>query len=70
MCHTDEQVEKYLNILNPVTVERKKLEKVTCKLGQSDEFFVKLGSNICEKCGTSQSHALGFLTKRSKSDLL
>lgn len=47
MRHTDEQVEKYLNILNPVTVERKKLEKVTCKLGQGDKFFVKLGSNIC-----------------------
>lgn len=64
MRYTDEQVGKYLHFLKPGSIEiqdqeRKKPEKVRCKICQSDEFFGKTGYNILEKCGMSRGHALG-----------
>lgn len=48
----------------------KKPVKVRCKICQGDKFFVKTGYNICEKCGMSRGHVLGFLTKRNTSDFI
>ena len=42
----------------------KKPEKVRCKICQDDKFFVKTGYNICEKCGMSRGHVLGFFDQK------
>ena len=42
----------------------KKSEKVRCKICQGDKFFVKTGYNICEKCGMSRGHVLGFFDQK------
>ena len=67
MRYTDEQVELYLHFLNPDTIrnqERKKPEEVRRNNCQGEHFIVKSGYNICEECGVSQGHALGFFDQR------
>ena len=62
MCYTEEQVEKYLEILNNynnLSVEDGN-RKVRCRNCQSDCFFVESGYNICDSCGTTNGHVLGY----------
>ena len=65
MNYTDKEIEYYLSFLNPDggntpnTIQDLD-RKVRCWNCHSDRFFVKLGYNICEKCGASNGHALGF----------
>ena len=37
---------------------------VRCKLCQGIQLFVNSGYNICEECGKSQGHVLGFYDQR------
>ena len=63
MCYTEEQIKKYLEILrsyNNTHSEGEKNTKVRCRNCQSDSFFVELGYNICDFCGTSNGHVLGY----------
>ena len=64
MRYTDEQVEKYLNLLNPETIDRKNRKKSYVKYVRVIVFFVKSGYNICEECGMSQGHALRFFDQK------
>ena len=62
MCYTEEEIEKYLEILknyNKQTVEDEN-RKVRCRNCQSDSFFVESGYNICDSCGTTNGHVLGY----------
>ena len=62
MCYTEEEIEKYLEILknyNKQTVEDEN-RKVRCRNCQSDSFFVESGYNICDSCGSTNCHVLGY----------
>ena len=61
MSYTEDQIKKYLEILHnytkkPVDVSR----KVRCRNCQSDSFLVESGYNICDYCGTTNGHVLGY----------
>ena len=61
MLYTEDQIKKYLEILHnytkkPVDVCR----KVRCSNCQSDSFCVESGYNICDSCGTTNGHVLGY----------
>lgn len=60
----DEKIDFYLSILNPVDTEMPQSVKVSCKSCQGERFFVDFGYNICENCGITQGHALGFFDQR------
>ena len=63
MVYTKEEIERYLEILrsyNNTKLEREKNVKVRCRNCQSDSFFVESGYNICDSCGTTNGHVLGY----------
>ena len=65
MAYTDEEIERYLEILNNYTANQEVGDEdgdrhFRCWNCQSDRFFVESGYNKCEECGTSNGHALGF----------
>ena len=72
MCYTEEQIEKYLEILNNYnnTSTNQAVEdadanrKVRCWNCQSDCFFVNSGYNICYSCGTTNGHGLGYYDQK------
>ena len=62
MCYTEEEIEKYLEILknyNKQAIEDEN-RKVRCRNCQSDSFFVESGYNICDSCGSTNCHVLGY----------
>ena len=62
MSYTKEEIEKYLELLenyNKKTVEDEN-KKVRCSNCQSDSFLVESGYNICDSCGTTNGHVLGY----------
>ena len=69
MTYTEDQIKKYLEILHnynkkPVDVSK----KVRCRNCQSDSFLVESGYNICDSCGTTNGHVLGYFDfKRIRS---
>ena len=61
MSYTEDQIKKYLEILHnytkkPVDVSR----KVRCRNCKSNSFCVESGYNICDSCGTTNGHVLGY----------
>ena len=63
MTYTKEEIEKYLEILrsyNNSQSEEKENIKVRCRNCQSDSFTIELGYNICESCGLTKCHVLGY----------
>ena len=63
MVYTKEEIERYLEILrsyNNTQLEWEKNMKVRCRNCQSDSFFVESGYNICDSCGTTNRHVLGY----------
>ena len=63
MCYTEDQIKKYLDILNNyknLSVEDEG-GKVKCWNCQNSEcFFIHLGYNICDYCGAANGHVLGY----------
>ena len=67
MTYTKEEIEKYLEILrsyNNTQSEEKENIKVRCRNCQSDSFTIELGYNICDSCGTTNGHVLGYFDLR------
>ena len=63
MTYTKEEIEKYLEILrsyNNTQSEEKENTKVRCSNCQSDSFVIDSGYNICDSCGTTNGHVLGY----------
>ena len=63
MTYTEDQIKQYLEILHNYTkkpVEGVDNRKVRCKNCQSDSFLVESGYNICDFCGTTNGHVLGY----------
>ena len=72
MYYTEEQIEKYLEILNNYnnastnqTVEEdRKVKCWNCQSDGRDCFFVNSGYSICEDCGVSNGHVLGYYDQK------
>ena len=84
MCYTEEQIEKYLEILNnynndstnqteeEADADAEASRKVRCWNCQSDGrdcFFVNLGYSICDSCGASNGHVLGYYDQKDNDRL-
>ena len=71
MCYTEEEIEKYLEILNnynkqAVEDEKRKVRRWNC---HSDCFFVNLGYKICDSCGSTNRHVLGYNDQKDNDRL-
>ena len=70
MCYTEEQIEKYLEILNNYNNASTNQavgdgdRKVRCWNCQSNRFFVNSGYKICDSCGVSNGHVLGYYNQK------
>ena len=62
MTYTKEEIEKYLQILRSYNTqsEGEVCTKVRCRNCQSDSFLVESGYNICDSCGVTNGHVLGY----------
>ena len=62
MSYTEEEIEKSLEILRSYNTqpEEKENKKVRCKNCQSDNFSIESGYNICDSCGLTNGHVLGY----------
>ena len=62
MTYTKEEIEKYLEILKSYNTqsEEKENTKVKCRNCQSDSFTIESGYNICDSCGLTNGHVLGY----------
>ena len=64
MSYTEEQIKQYLEILHNYT--KKPVEDVDesrrarCSNCQSDSFTIDSGYKICDYCGVTNGHVLGF----------
>ena len=71
MFYTEEQIEKYLEILNNYNKQAEEdadaSKRIVCWNCQSDRrdcFFVNSGYSICEDCGASNRHVLGYYDQK------
>ena len=65
MVYTKEEIENYLEILKSYNNTQSKgdsgvCKKVRCRNCQSDSFFIESGYNICDSCGLTNGHVLGY----------
>ena len=62
MTYTEDQIKKYLEILHNYNkkIVDDVIRKVICSNCQNDSFCVELGYNICDSCGTTNGHVLGY----------
>ena len=62
MTYTEDQIKKYLEILHNYNkkIVEDVIKKVICSNCQSDSFCVESGYNVCESCGTTNGHVLGY----------
>ena len=63
MTYTKEEIDKYLEILrsyNNAQSEEKANTKVRCRNCQSVSFSIETGFNICDSCGLTNGHVLGY----------
>ena len=66
MPYSDEEIKKYMNILNkytktPEEESSKKTQCWNCK--RDDCFTIENGFKICENCGSQNEHFLGYFDK-------
>ena len=61
MSYTEDQIKKYLEILHNYTKKTEDvIRKVRCSNCKSNSFCVESGYNICDSCGTTNGHVLGY----------
>ena len=62
MTYTEEEIEKHLKILKSYKNNQSedKENKVRCSSCQNDSFTIELGQNVCEECGLTNGHVLGY----------
>ena len=61
MSYTEDQIKKYLEILHNYTKKPEDVSgKAKCINCQNDSFCVESGYNICDFCGTTNGHVLGY----------
>ena len=63
MAYTEEEIQRYIKILNDYKTSTRQEEEnnlFRCWNCQSDSFFVGSGYYKCESCGSSNGHSLGY----------
>ena len=63
MAYTEEEIQRYIKILNDYKTSTRQEEEnnlFRCWNCQSDSFFVESGYYICESCGSSNGYVLGY----------
>ena len=63
MDYTEEEIQRYLKILNDYKTTTRQEEEnnlFRCWNCQSDSFFVESGYYICESCGSFNGYVLGY----------
>ena len=61
MPYTEEEINKYLEILNNYNSKTKEEVKAKCCNCQNSEFVtIDSGHKICDECGVANGHVLGF----------
>ena len=62
MTYTEEEIVQYLEILNSYKNNKSedKEHKVRCSSCQNDSFTIESGYNVCEECGLTNGHVLGY----------
>ena len=62
MSYTEDQIKKYIEILHNYNkkIVDDVIKKVICSNCQNDSFCVESGYNICDSCGTTNGHVLGY----------
>ena len=70
MSYTKEEIEKYLEILKSYNnTQSKEDKKLRCKKCQSDSFSIDSGYSVCNHCGTTSGHYLGYYDPKDYSRL-
>ena len=68
MVYTDEEIQKYIGILNKynnsIKEEGETPHQFQCWNCQSVDFFVETGYYICESCGAGNGYVLGYYDLR------
>ena len=65
MSYTEDQIKKYLEILHNYSKKKEDvIRKFVCSNCQNDSFFVESGYNICDFCGTTNGHVLGYFDSK------
>ena len=62
MTYTEEEIEKYLEILNNYNKPMKQISPKSKCLGcpNTESFTIDSGYKICDECGTLNGHVLGL----------
>ena len=69
MNYTEEEIEKYLQILNSYKNNQFEIyndHKFRCKCCRSDSFTIDFGQHVCEECGVVNGHVLGYFDIKEK----
>ena len=68
MTYTEEEIEKYLKILNSYKNKQSenKENKFRCSNCQNDSFTIDFGQHVCEECGVVNGHVLGYFDIKEK----
>lgn len=61
MHYTKEQIEKYLEILRSFSNKEKIVKPLCC---ESPYFIIESGYHLCENCGKTNGHALGYFDNK------
>ena len=62
MTYTEEEIKKYLDILHNYKVEREVVPTISkcCNCPNNKFFTIESGYKLCNECGTTNGHVLGF----------
>ena len=62
MSYTEEEIKKYLDILHNYKVEREVVPTLSkcCNCPNNKFFTIDSGYKVCNECGTTNGHVLGF----------
>ena len=69
MNYTEEEIEKYLQILNSYKNNQFEIyndHKFRCKCCRSDSFTIDFDQHVCEECGVVNGHVLGYFDIKEK----
>ena len=62
MTYSEEEIKKYLDILHNYKVEREVVPTISkcCNCPNNKFFTIESGYKLCNECGTTNGHVLGF----------
>lgn len=61
MSYSREEIEKYLEILRSLSKKEQAVKSSCC---ESPSFIIESGYHLCENCGTTKGHVLGYFDNK------